>query len=279
MIHIENLLFGYRKREPLFDGLNLEVTGGSVTGLLGKNGAGKTTLLKMMSGLIRPGKGSLSVMGFEPQNRPESMLSDLFFVPEEFYTPSMSIKLYVDAYSVFYPKFDHALLHKTLAEFELDQQKSLKNMSYGQKKKFLISFALATRCNLLILDEPTNGLDIPGKALFRKIVAGSLSEEQLVLISTHQVRDVENLLDQLIILDRGQVIFKETIHQVSEQYEFGLGHKLEGTEALYYEQAPGGYKYIAPASEFNESPVDLEILFNAITSGNLKTKDHVNTIL
>jgi ABC-2 type transport system ATP-binding protein len=279
MIHIENLQFGYRKKEILFEGLNLEVDGGSITGLLGKNGAGKTTLLKMMAGLIRPRQGNLSVMGYKPQNRSAPMLSDLFFVPEEFYTPSMSIKGYVDAYSIFYPKFNYDQLHKILAEFELDQHRSLKNMSYGQKKKFLISFALATRCKLLILDEPTNGLDIPGKAMFRKIVAGSLSEEQLVLISTHQVRDVENLLDQLIILDRGQVVFKETMHQVSEQYEFGICHKLEETESLYFEQAPGGYKYIASAREFNESPVDLEILFNAVTSGNLKTKDHVNTIL
>ncbi len=199
MINIQTLDFAYRKQRSLFDTLSLSLKPGSITGLLGKNGAGKTTLLKLIAGLLYPRSGVIEVNGFHPKNREPSFLSEIFLVPEEFYLPSISITTYIKANSIFYPRFDHDLMQKLLIEFELAMDNSIHRLSYGQKKKFIVSFALATKCRVLILDEPTNGLDIPSKSIFRKVMAGNLDEDQLVLISTHQVKDVENLIDNIVM--------------------------------------------------------------------------------
>ena len=131
---------------------------------------------------------------------------------------------------------------------------------------FLIAFALSTRCRLLVLDEPTNGLDIPSKALFRKILAGSLDEDQLVLISTHQVKDVENLIDKIIILDNGEIIFQHTIEEISQKVCFVSGTSKDVEGAIYCEAIPGGFRLMMPNGHA-ETEVDIELLFNAITNG------------
>jgi len=270
-IKINNLTYAYPKQAPIYKNLSLELAEGSITGLLGKNGAGKTTLLKLMSGLMRPQEGSISANGITPGRRLPELLEDIYFVPEEFFFPTVTMHDYVKAHRIFYPKFDNEAMYKTLAEFDLDPDKKLTKISHGQKKKFIISFALATNCSLLILDEPTNGLDIPSKALFRKILAGSLSDNQLVVISTHQVKDVENLIDTLVMVDKGEIAFKATVEELVSQYQFvsGTGNN-EG--ALYSEPVPGGYKSILPRTE-SYSELDIELLFNAVASGVPLLKD------
>lgn len=265
MITIENLHFGYRKQSPLFQGLDLVLTSGSITGLLGKNGAGKSSLLKLVSGLLFPHSGQIEALSHRPQKRQPSFLRKLCFVPEEFYLPSISMKTYVAANALFYPTFDHALMEKLMAEFELSQALQLDRISYGQKKKFLISFALATKCQLLILDEPTNGLDIPSKAVFRKVMAGALDEDQLVLISTHQVRDVESLVDRLLIIDGGRIVLDKGLIEIASQLHFETARQMS-EHVLYSEIVPSGYKCITPQIN-GSSSVDIELLFNAITRG------------
>jgi len=161
MIEITNLNFRYGKQPNLFDGLSLSESAGSIVGLLGKNGAGKSTLLKLMTGLLEAPKETITVMGETPIQRNPSFLEEVYFIPEEYDLPSVKIAEYVKAYSLFYPRFDHSKLAKILIDFELDANSRLTKLSYGQRKKFLIAFALSTNCKLLVLDEPTNGLDIP----------------------------------------------------------------------------------------------------------------------
>jgi len=266
MIQIKDLHFAYPRQQALFDGLSVNLEAGSITGLLGKNGAGKTSLLKLMAGLLHPTSGSLSVHGHIPQNRDVPMLCDVFLVPEEFYFPPVSINDYCKAYAPFYPGFDQELMDKIIVEFEMKAVSNLQRLSHGQKKKFLISFALATKCKLLVLDEPTNGLDIPSKALFRKILAGLLEEDQLVIISTHQVKDVENLIDKIIVLDNGRVIFQQTIAEISQKVSFISETSANAEGAIYSEAVPGGYRLIVPQSG-DETAVDIELLFNAVTNG------------
>ncbi len=276
MITIQKLNFNYPKQvNPLFHDLDCELSAGSITGLLGKNGAGKTTLLKIMIGLLFPSSGNLKVNDHLPLKRQPSFLEDLYFVSEEFYLPGISISSYVKANSGFYPRFDTELLEQLLQDFELDENKNLLKLSYGQKKKFLISFALSTKCRLLILDEPTNGLDIPSKSIFRKIMAGSLDEDQLVIISTHQVKDVENLIDKILILEQGSFILQKDLYDISSRLNFSSSSTGEGKEVLYSEMVPGGYKVITPQVN-GSSSVDIELLFNAVTQGNQKLKDYVN---
>ncbi|MFY0653065.1 MAG: ABC transporter ATP-binding protein [Cyclobacteriaceae bacterium] len=272
MIKINNLRYGYSKKQLLYEDLSLELTPGSITGLLGKNGAGKTTLLKLIIGLSYPIAGDISVNGNTPGKRSQLMLGDTYFVPEEFHLPSIAISDYVKANAAFYPRFDEDKMENILSEFGLFNDSKLTKLSHGQKKKFLIAFALATQCKLLVLDEPTNGLDIPSKSLFRKILAGSLDDDQLVIISTHQVKDVENLIDTILILDGGKVIFNHDIGEISEQLAFEATNSVSRDGILYSEAVPGGYKVI---SELNGTPseVDIEVLFNAAISGHKLMND------
>jgi ABC-2 type transport system ATP-binding protein len=267
MVTITDVDFSYSKKKLLFEGLELHLQPGSITGLLGKNGAGKTSLLKLICGSLHPHSGELTVSGRKPSKREVSHLSNIFFVAEDFLVPQVDINDYIRAFSPFYPSFDHTLMQNILVEFDLRGEDKLHMASHGQKKKFLIAFALATKCRLLILDEPTNGLDIPSKSLFRKILAGSLDEDQLVIISTHQVKDISNLIDRIIILDSGKVIFKETIEGISQKVCFITGTSDEAEHAIYSEPGPGGFRLILP-KESIETEVDIELLFNAITNGN-----------
>jgi ABC-2 type transport system ATP-binding protein len=275
MIVINDLSFTYSKKQrPLFQDLHCELSSGSIVGLLGKNGAGKTSLLKLMIGLLQPTGGSVRIMGHEPGKREPSLLQEVYFLPEEFNHPSITINKYVKANSGFYPRFDMDLLNRLISDFELPENKRLNQLSYGQKKKFLISFALSTKCRLLVLDEPTNGLDIPSKAIFRRVMAGSLDEDQLVIISTHQVRDVENLIDRVLMLEHGKFIMQKNIHEISSRLRFATTSSPEGENVLYHEMVPGGYKVITPQTN-GDSSVDIELLFNAISNGTEKMKEYV----
>jgi ABC-2 type transport system ATP-binding protein len=253
MITIQDLDFLYKKKSPLFNKLALELPSGSITGLLGKNGAGKTTLLKLIAGLCHPHHGSVQVMGHNPRKREPSFLGQVFFVPEEFYFPTLSLKNFIRANSGFYPSFDQALMDQLLQAFDLTVTGAIDKMSYGQKKKFLISFALATRCRLLVMDEPTNGLDIPSKTVFRKVMASSLNDDQLVLISTHQVKDVDN----------GHIVMHKDVYEISAQLQF-THRTTVGDDVLYSEPAPGGYRVITQRMD-ESSFIDIELLFNAVT--------------
>lgn len=275
MVVINDLKFTYsRKHQPLFEDLHCELSSGSIVGLLGKNGAGKTSLLKLMIGLLTPTEGSVRILGQDPADRNPSLLQDVYFLPEEFHHPGISIRKYVKANAGFYPRFDEALLNRLITDFELPENKKLNQLSYGQKKKFFISFALSTKCRLLVLDEPTNGLDIPSKSIFRRVMAGSLDEDQLVIISTHQVRDVENLIDRVLMLEKGKFIMQKNLYDISSKLRFSTTSSPEGENILYHEMVPGGYKVITPQTG-GSSSVDIELLFNAISNDTEKMKEYV----
>lgn len=276
MISIEKLYFKHsKKHQALFEDLNCEIEAGSIVGLLGKNGAGKTTLLKILTGLLNPMGGSINIYNHRPIKRDPSFLEEIFFVSEEFVLPAISVDSFVRINHKFYPRFDHETYTKLLSEFELPKTKNLNKLSYGQKKKFLITFAISTKCKLLIFDEPTNGLDIPSKSVFRKVIAGSLNDDQLVIISTHQVKDVENLIDKLFLLDDGKFILQKDLFEISSKLNFKFSPTNEGSNILYSEMVPGGYKLITTEAS-GHSQVDIELLFNAITEGNQNIKDYVN---
>lgn len=272
MIEVKNLAFQYRKKKPLFEDLSLQMQNGSIVGLLGKNGAGKSTLLNLMAGLIPLQQGSITVNGFEPFKRQPIFLADVCMVPEEFEFPSITIDQYIKATSPLYPTFDYEKLDRILIEFELDRSNKLNQLSHGQRKKFLIAFTLASNCKLLVLDEPTNGLDIPSKSLFRKILVGSVTEEQLVIISTHQVKDIDTIIDKVVVVDKGKILFDQTIENINKHWYFETVPSLKGLdEVLYHESSTAGYKVILSVTDERESPLDLELLFNSIINHSIQT--------
>jgi len=233
--------------------------------LLGKNGAGKSTLLKLIAGLLTPGKGDLNVNGFKPKERHPAFLTDLYMVPEDFTLPPITISCYLKATSPLYPNFDHSKMQNILEEFELSKSNHLSRLSHGQRKKFIIAFALASNCKILLLDEPTNGLDIPSKSIFRKVLVSSVSDDQLVLISTHQVKDIDTIIDKLIVVDEGIMVYHETLANIGQKLNFETTNSLNGIEnVLYFEKCPMGYRIIVTSDGAQESVIDMELLFNAI---------------
>jgi len=270
MIEIKNLSFAY-KREKLFSDLNLSVKPGGICGLLGRNGAGKTTLLKLMAGLLFPQDGSISIFEKDPSKRQVEFLQDLVFLPEVFDLPPVIPRQYQMLYSTFYPGFDDNRFKSLMDEFEIMDNKKLNGFSYGQKKKFLIAFGLATNGRLLLLDEPTNGLDIPSKSQFRKAVASCLEDDRIFIISTHQARDLESLIDPIIILDEGKIIFNQSNEEISNRLKVSyLSRPPEPEEALFSEKTFEGYTVITENNDHEDAHIDLEMLFNTVINNSAK---------
>ena len=216
MIDIKNVTFGYNPSEKVLEDFSLQFQDGGVYGLLGKNGTGKSTLLYLITGLLHAQNGGVEVDGMESKKREAEMLSELFIVPEEYDLPPISLRKYVQAIRPFYPRFSSELLEKCLKEFEMSMDVNLGALSMGQKKKVYICIALAANTKYLLLDEPTNGLDILSKSLFRKVVVAGMSETKTVIISTHQVHDVEHLLDHVVIIDRNRVLLDQKLEESDE---------------------------------------------------------------
>lgn len=263
MITFDNVTFGYGRRQ-LFTGLSLELTSGSIYGLLGKNGAGKTTLLKLVSGLLTPRQGSITTLGQCPSHRYPSFLNQVFVLPEEFNLPRLSITEYSRFYGVFYPGFSAEHMHKLLLELEVDPAQNLHTMSFGQKKKALIAFAISCNTALLIMDEPTNGLDIPSKSSFRRVIASVANQDRTIIISTHQVRDLDQLIDRVVILDESSILLNATTQEITDRLYFT--HLESSDSAIYAEQTIHGRWGVQRNDHNLDSQMDMELLFNAITT-------------
>ncbi|WDF67497.1 ABC transporter ATP-binding protein [Sphingobacterium oryzagri] len=275
MITIQNLNFSYSKGRPLFKNMDLQLQQGHIYGLLGKNGAGKSTLLKNIAGLVYPEQGSIRVLGHDPRKREPALLQEISFIPEEFYLPSVVSDKFIRANANFYPAFDRTYFNELIGEFEIPRKQKLAEMSYGQKKKYLIAFGLATNTKLVIMDEPTNGLDIPSKVQFRKIMAAALTDERCILISTHQVRDLDNLIDAVIMLDENRVAVNASIASITEQLCFKKVKELT-EDVIYAEAGLGGYNSIQRNKWNEDSKLDLELLFNAVSQRQEKITNLLN---
>ena len=264
MVSIQDFDFSYR-RKPIFSGLNLRLDPGHIYGLLGQNGTGKSTLLRSLSGFLFPKGGRIDVLGFEPRRRHPAFLQQVFLLPEEFHLPPISISRWIKHTAGFYPRFSHEQFQRNITGFDVPQEGSMQEMSYGQQKKLLISFALAVNAPLLLMDEPTNGLDIFSKSQFRKAIAGSLNEQQCILISTHQVKDLENLIDRILVIEEGRILFNQGMDSISRKLTFTQSFDPEQTaQALYSESTLKGNTLVLPNTEGTDSRPDLEMLYKAV---------------
>mgnify|MGYP000383498489 FL=1 len=261
MITLKELSFSYSRKKEVLDRINLEVGSGHICGLLGKNGEGKTTLLNLLSGQIFPDQGSCLVLEEIPSERNARFLQQIFLLPEEISMPEVTAIEYIKMYAPFYPTFRDDICKACVESFEINLSDRLSKMSQGQRKKVAITLALAAHTPLLLMDEPTNGLDIPSKATFRRLVASLIDDNQTVIISTHQVRDLESLIDTVLILDQRQILLNKTLNEIGEKLYFGP--LLPEEKALYSEPTPQGTTGVTARDGKEETAVSLELLFNA----------------
>jgi ABC-2 type transport system ATP-binding protein len=264
MVQINEISFSYNKKAgDLFSDFSLNLEAGNVYGLLGKNGAGKSTLIYLMTGLLTPKSGEVLFDGENVRRRLPKTMSDIFLVPEEFELPRLSIKQYVSLNSPFYPRFSMEDMLRYLDIFEMggDLDVKLHALSMGQKKKVFMAFAFATNTRVLIMDEPTNGLDIPSKSQFRKLVTTCMSDDKMMLISTHQVRDISDILDHVTIIEQSRVLLNTSMADVTSRLAFRP--LREGDQPIFVLQSPYGPLGAVPAHDGEETKVDLEMLFNA----------------
>ena len=262
MITIENLDFAYGKQK-VFENINLSFKENHIYGLLGENGVGKTTLLKIITGLNAPKNGSCTVDNKTAFDRNPDFLQDIFFLPEGVIAPSyISPIKYADRIGTFYPKYDRNLFIDLLKEMDVDGTKKFEHLSFGQQKKAMFCMAVALRTKYLLLDEPTNGLDIPSKSDFRRIMAHHTTDETIVIISTHQVKDVENLIDPIVILTKDDVLVNASMEEIASKLYFSFDSE-KNDQAIYSEMVPGGYINVVRNTEGIESNVLIEPLFNA----------------
>ncbi len=281
MIDVKNISYRYPgQKEPVFSDFSLQLPGNCIYGLLGKNGTGKSTLLYLISGLLFPEQGSVSVDGMEARKRMAAMLGDIFIVSEEYELPTVSLSEYVKLLQPFYPRLSREVLDRCLDAFELPRDMQLGQLSMGQKKKVYMSVALAANTRLLLMDEPTNGLDIPSKSQFRKVVAecfSSLSDTEdsdgrTIIISTHQVHDVEQLLDHILILSEREMLLNASVADLTDRYVFEMRQPGELDDSIIYaEPSLQGNLVMARRDEGQaETFVNIELLFNAVTKGLVK---------
>lgn len=268
MLKVKDVTFSYsRKKWPVLRDLSLDVMPGGVYGLMGKNGVGKSTLLYVMAGLLTPQSGVVTMNGVSTRLREPATLADIFLMPEEVMLPAIKLKEYVRLNAPFYPRFSDEDMSRNLDIMGMGGDVNLGELSMGQKKKVFMSFALACNTPLLLMDEPTNGLDIPGKEMFRRFIAGGMTDERAIVISTHQVRDIDCLLDHVIIMDDAKVVFDRSMVEISERLKFALTDSPEDIKrAFISRQTIGGVAVVLPNDGGEETNVDIEMLFDLATS-------------
>ena len=281
IMQVERIAFnyGWRQQKSVFSDFSLSLERGKVYGLLGLNGAGKSTLIYLMAGLLTPKSGRVTIDGCNVRDRLPSTLGNLFVVPEEFELPHMSLKEYATLNGALYPRFSYDDLLRNLELFDINSEiKSLSSLSMGQKKKVLMSFAFATHTDLMLMDEPTNGLDIPGKSQFRRLVAREMSDNRTIVISTHQVRDIDRCIEHVVIIDNSKVLLDESVARITSKLQFvENATAAEAKSAIYSQPSVTGYSIVAPSNGGDETEINLETLFNATLGNRDKITEIFNT--
>ncbi len=286
MIQFSNITFSYAGSEKtIFKDFNLSFQPGRIYGILGPNGTGKTTLLYICMGLLQVRKGMVEIDGRDVAKREHAILKEFFIVPEEFELPEMTLHEYVETFRPFYPHFSDDILQRCLDEFQLPSDLHINRLSMGQKKKVLMAFALACGTKYLLMDEPTNGLDIQAKKQFRKVIATNMNDEKTIIISTHQVHDVEQLLDHVIIIgnhkpsDSSSVLCDSALPNLTKQYSFTYEPQspTPSSSHLYSERTAQGYATISiRQQDEEETPINLELLYNAVQNGTIQITNKTN---
>ena len=268
MITLDNISFSYRKGALALDGASAEI-GPGIHLLLGPNGAGKTTLLKVASGLLKPRQGECLIDGRDVAGRLPSVMAKVLYVDDNCMFPLASVNEMARRHAPFYPAFSPGRLAANLEAFGLTGDEKFADMSLGARKKANVAYALSLGVEVLLLDEPANGMDISSKKVLNKVVASSLADDQTVIIATHTVHEMRNLFDGVVLIDRGRVAMCRMAEEITSRYAFVVSPQpVEG--AIYSESGIEGHHCMIINREGIETPIDYELLYGAMACGALK---------
>ena len=259
---MNDLYAGYGRNHAVLRGLNGTIAEGHIYGLLGANGSGKTTLMKTWAGALHPISGSVDVFGNRPEDRKVDFLASTVFMPDEMSFPRLSVAAFEKIYGRFYPKFSHEEFSYYLNMLRFSFDVRLDHLSTGNRKKFFAAFAMACNPSLLLMDEPTNGLDIPGKSQFRKLVINEMSDTRSMVNSTHQVKDMENLIDHVMILEQKGILLNASVNEICRKLCFKPSDTPPDESAWSSMPTFHGYSIMKPNTENEDTELNLELLFN-----------------
>lgn len=262
MLSIKGLTYAYHKDKPVLDNVTAEFGLGMIHGILGRNGAGKSTLLNLLAGISRPQGGDIRLNKSQPCGRQAATLARISLLGQELPCVDMPLAAHARLYAPFWPSFSSTRFKNLKVHFGVDSGKRLSDLSHGQRKKALLCFVLSTGASLLLLDEPTSGLDVEAKAQLRSALLDCAAEGCTVVVATHELRELDGVLDHISILDGTRFQLHAEVHALGEALAFGQG-PIVPPGAIHSVSRPGGFAYLMPGNGRATRP-DLELLYQAV---------------
>ena len=221
LLRLEHVQKNYGKTEAL-SGVNLDIQPGRIVGLLGPNGSGKTTIIKLINGLLQPTSGQVLINGEKPSPKTKKAVS---YLPDTTYLgDNMKIKEVFAMFKDFYSDFDQEKANHLLEDLNLDEKSRLKNLSKGNKEKVQLILVMSRKADLYVLDEPIGGVDPAARDYILKTIIQNRSENSSVLISTHLISDIEDILDDVIFIKDGEILLQEDANELRRKHDNTIDH-------------------------------------------------------
>ncbi|MDR2888428.1 MAG: ABC transporter ATP-binding protein [Lachnospiraceae bacterium] len=212
LVEIQNLTKKYADGPVAINNISLAIGRGRIIGLLGPNGSGKTTLIKMMNGLLNPTNGTIAINGAAPGVATKKRVS---YLPDKTYLPTnLNVSQIIDYYADFYEDFKKERAYTMLQSLNISLDSRLKTLSKGTQEKVQLILVMSRDADLFILDEPIAGVDPAARDYILKTIITNYNENATILLSTHLITDIENILDEVIFLRHGQVLLTATVEDI-----------------------------------------------------------------
>lgn len=215
LVEFSNIKKGYGIHKMIFNNLNLCLESGKIIGLLGPNGSGKTTMIKMLAGLLRPEEGTITVDGKTIGHESKAVVS---YLPEKtYFNESLKIRQLVDMFKDFYEDFDETRAYHMMELLKIDPNMVIKKLSKGNKEKVQLIMVMSRRAKLYLLDEPIAGVDPAARDYIIETILTNYDQEATILISTHLIYDIENILDEVIFLKEGNIVCHRNTDELRQE--------------------------------------------------------------
>lgn len=215
IVQISGVRKGYGISKTVFEELNLTLESGKIIGLLGPNGSGKTTLIKMLAGLLRNDAGEILIDGMEIGAQTKAIVS---YLPERtYFNEYLTVKNLIGMFKDFYADFDSERAYKMMELLDINPNMVLKKLSKGNKEKVQLIMVMSRRAKLYLLDEPIAGVDPAARDYIMQTILTNYDENSTILISTHLIQDIENILDEVIFVKDGRIVCQENADELRQK--------------------------------------------------------------